>query len=386
MRKALSYLLVICLLLVCAGCAQKEAETVTDVSSVVSQKAEGSEPEESSVPEKQKEESKPKESSSKGSTPFQTNKKPQKAESKPKTEKQDVPKKIQLTWKQPEKTPKVRSQALTRGFFLAVCNTYEEYETFLRIPVKNFPYTKEYFDHGSLVIVNLSTPDTATEFEPKDLYIENQILVMEWDEKSVGPGGAVSTPWQYFLEVKEPIKGIEKALFKITDWYCDEKMKTEEYTVTFNQPDSITVEQPREKEKQRVEVMEANFQYPVAVCNSYKELKEYLPGGVVPFTQQDWDSGNYSLLVFLVSASDTFQTIVPQEVRVQGDTLHVKWDKYYKNSIEGTQTKDYCYFWFTDRLPNLTKVHVEELSYLSIGGGKVLKDTQENTYHISPKN
>lgn len=98
MKKWLSYVLILGLLLACAGCREKNGETPTDVSSVASQGVTASVVEESSVPQNQEElkptestpvESTPQNDSSKPSvesTPSQTEEKPSEETSEPKEE------------------------------------------------------------------------------------------------------------------------------------------------------------------------------------------------------------------------------------------------------------------------------------------------------------
>lgn len=215
MKKWLLYSLVISLFLTCVGCAEQVAETGTQISSVVSQTLNASVVEETKVPveSKPKEESKPEVLKPVESITSQPKEKPQKEISKPKENKPSVPKKIQFTWKQPSKNNRVEIEG-NEVFSVAVCNTYKEFADSLKANLSDIQYTKEYFKTGGLILVTFRTANQLENFVAYELYMLDKTLYMDWVYKDGMPEEEQQV-WQYFVEVKEPIKEIETVHCKV---------------------------------------------------------------------------------------------------------------------------------------------------------------------------
>ncbi len=217
MKQWMIYILTISLLLAFVGCARQEVETTTDVSSVVSQTVNAPVSEESSIPQKQEEskpeESKPDETTLAKNLPSQSDEKPHKESSQPKEEKQDTPKKINFTWNQPSKNNRLEIGS-KKGFSVAVCNTYKEFETLLAANPSDTQYTKEYFETGSLVMVTFCTANKLENFVSYDLYMIDKTLYMGWVYKDGMPKEEEQI-WQYFLEVKESITNVDTVHCKV---------------------------------------------------------------------------------------------------------------------------------------------------------------------------
>lgn len=291
-----------------------------------------------------------------------------------------------LTWQQPKENPRIRASGYPTELVVSYCNTYEELQAVLQR--EELPYSKEYFETGSLVLVNFTTPDTATTYYANDLYVNNGILYMEWDEKTSGMGGCMVEPWQYLLEVKEPLDDIEQAHCKVTRYMFDangqEKIfRTGEQIVEIMHQFPLTWRQP--EKNQRINAISRNPQDRVFMCNTYEELKNALPQENLPYTEEYFKTD--SLIAFYVSAPNTAIYYVPEKFYVYNDVFYMHWEKTSSSSISGAAwTYTYYFVEVKGKLPDFTTACYVENVYKYSGNQRELYQTKETTLNVFPKN
>ena len=400
MRKWIIYIAVVSLLLVCVGCANQQGETATDLSSVASQGGTAAVGEKSSGSQKQEEsksnESIPQEESIPvESTPSQLEKQPEEESSKPQEEESEDPKN-NLAWKQSDELKKVEVNYDDYSSMICICNTYEEFEYYIGVSVEKTPYTEEYFKTDSLVLVPLTTPDTATYYTPKALYLDKDRLCMEWDQKTYGFGGCVSETWQYVLEVKGHLNRVKEVHSKVTVYDINENKEeyvrnTYEYTPNINQPLPVKFSAPYDKGAQKTVAVNTTPQYKVAICNRVDELETYLKEETIHSELKEWlNQRKGSIIVIFDSHSNTMVSGGPKEFQVQGDTLHITWQRiYYTPWPEGKEVtpENEYYFMYAWNLPKITAVQkVETIYTYTLDGKEYSNETIERTLDIFPKN
>ena len=398
MNRWIICILAVSFLLGVVGCAEQTPETATDLSSVVSQKESEPISATSNISQKQ-EESKHAEGAQEESVPTEftpVESTPSQPQDPPKKEEEADDPKNNLTWKQSDTLKPVRVNYDDYSSMICICNTYEEFEYYIGVSVEKTPYTKEYFKTDSLVLVPLTTPDTATYYIPKALYLDKDTLRMGWDRKTYGAGGCVSETKQYVLEVKGHLKEVKKAHAKATVYGFNKNNKeyvrdTVEYTWDINQSLPVRFHAPYDKNSRKTVAVNTNPQYNVAICNSYDELKNYLKEETIyQEVKQYSDQDKVSVIVIFDSHTNTMIAGGPKEFQVKGDTLYITWEKmYYTPLPEGEEltTENEYYFMYAWNLPEITAVQkVENIYTITPDGKKQPSESIETTLNIFQKN